>query len=161
MEARRRCPSSEFIAADMREVHRINGSFDAIICLWQSFGYFDEATNAKLLKKIHALLVPKGRFVLDIYNRDFFLNRLGVRTFEKQGLTISESKALEGRRLRVKLDYGDDLVADDFEWEVYTQNELRELSSTLGFTEKVFCSQFDPVRAPSASEPRMQLVLEK
>ena len=41
----RRCPNARFVRTDMRDLASIGGPFDAIICLWQSFGYFDSETN--------------------------------------------------------------------------------------------------------------------
>ncbi|MDA0734974.1 MAG: class I SAM-dependent methyltransferase [Chloroflexi bacterium] len=41
------------------------GEFDAALCFWSSFGYFDEAENAAFLKAVSRSLKPGARFLLD------------------------------------------------------------------------------------------------
>lgn len=45
-----------------------------------------------MLKQISQKLTPGGRFVLDLYHRGFFERRQGPRQFERNGLTIAETK---------------------------------------------------------------------
>ena len=49
---------------DMRELPW-RGEFDAAICFWSSFGYFDEQGNADFLRGISRALKPGGLFLLD------------------------------------------------------------------------------------------------
>ena len=39
-----------FLLGDMRDLADVPGDFDAVVILWQSFGYFDDATNAAVLR---------------------------------------------------------------------------------------------------------------
>jgi hypothetical protein len=43
--------------------------------------------------------MPEGRFVLDIYNRKFFEDRLEAREFVKEGVTVTEQKTMVDDRL--------------------------------------------------------------
>src|SRR5215208_5510811 len=61
--------SVTYVEKDMRNFSDIDGKFDAVLNLWQSFGYFDEKTNQNILHQIAEKLNPKGRFILDIYHR--------------------------------------------------------------------------------------------
>lgn len=61
-----------FLRADMRDLRAVPAGGDAVICMWQSFGYFDADQNLAVLHGIRDLLRPRGRLVLDIYHRDFF-----------------------------------------------------------------------------------------
>jgi SAM-dependent methyltransferase len=63
-----------WICGDMRSLPFRAQSFDAVICLWNSFGYFDEVGNEQVLREVSRLLVPEGSFLLDTTNRDFLLS---------------------------------------------------------------------------------------
>src|SRR5688572_27155276 len=65
-------PRASFFTMDATALAALPDMFDAAICMWQSFGYLDRAGNDRLLSDIASKLRPNGRFVLDIYNRDFF-----------------------------------------------------------------------------------------
>ena len=151
---------AKFVALDMRRIDQLDGAFDAVLLLWQSFGQFDDATNLDVLRQISAKLVPGGRFVLDIYHRGFFEPRLATRVHEKRGRTITERKQMTGPRLVVELDYGDG-GADRFEWRVFTPREIIDSARSVDLHAIVQCSEFDESRPPSDDRPRMQIVLEK
>ncbi len=148
-----------FIEYDMREVGKLNGTFDAVLNLWQSFGHFDEATNADIIRQIAQKLNPKGRFILDIYFRAFFEKYQGERTVERNGIVITENKTMRGNRLNVRLDYPKG--HDEFEWQLFSPDEISQLAGRSGLKCVLACSAFDETRIPSMDNPRMQLVFEK
>ena len=161
-EARRRDRASvAWVEGDMRDLAALPGPFDAVLNLWQSFGYFDAATNTAILRQIHGTLRPGGRFILDLYHRDFFAAHQGDRARADQGRTIVERKTLAGDRLTVRLEYGPDVPPDVFEWQVYTPDEICALAAVIGFRPLVVCREFDERRPASATVPRMQLVFER
>ena len=161
-EARRRSAGDVlYIQEDMRNLAAVPGSFDGVANLWQSFGYFDERTNSGIVQQIHQKLNPKGRLIVDLYHRGFFEQHQGVREFQRDGLTVTETKSMAGKRLRVTLDYGPGYEPDTFDWQLYTPDEMRELGDELGFSCLVACSGFDDTLPASAGSPRMQLVFEK
>lgn len=90
-------------------------SVDAVVCLWQSFGYFGSETNRDVLRHINANLTPAGRFVLDIYNRAFFEEHLGTREFTRAGVIVTERRSMADDRLTVRLSYDDRETIDVFE----------------------------------------------
>jgi SAM-dependent methyltransferase len=146
---------------DMREFAAVPGTFDAVVCLWQSFGYFDATTNQGILRQINAKLSPEGRFVLDIYNREFFENRLETREFVKDGVTVTERKTVVDDRLTVRLSYGDRETVDVFAWQLYTPDGIREIARETGFRCLVSCSEYDEDQSPASTTPRMLCVFEK
>lgn len=146
---------------DMRHVMELPGSFDAVINLWQSFGYFDEVTNAGILEQVSRKLNPNGRLVLDIYHRGFFEQHQGVHHFERRGLTIVETKRMTAKRLTVQLDYGSGRVADAFDWRLYTPAEMCDHARQFGLVPLVICTGFDEEKPAAADSPRMQFVFEK
>jgi SAM-dependent methyltransferase len=150
-----------YLQHDMRRVAELPGTFDAVICLWQSFGYFDAATNAAILRQISQKLRPGGRMVLDIYQRSFFERNQGTRYFDRDGRTISETKRMDGDRLNVMLDYGPDLPADSYAWQLFSPTAIAELARQCGFELLLACTGFDPATPASSAAARMQLVFER
>jgi SAM-dependent methyltransferase len=149
-----------YLQHDMRRLGELPGEFDAIICLWQSFGYFDAATNADILRQIGAKLRPGGRLVLDIYHRGFFERNVGTRHFERAGRAISETKRMDGDKLTVTLDYGPDVPQDRYAWQLFSPEEIEKLARQYGFTQLLACANFDPATPVSEAIARMQLVFE-
>lgn len=158
-EARMQAPTGcLFLQEDLRDIGGVPGPFDAVTILWQSFGYFDEDTNAAVLHEVHAKLRPGGRLILDVYHRGFFERHQGEQAFERGGLPVREHKRMDGPRLRVDLTYGEGRTGDSFDWRLYTPEELRDLARSRGFTCLLTCTGFDEERPASADVPRMQLV---
>lgn len=158
--ATKHCPSCFFVAADMRAIPFKPASFDAVISLWQSFGYFDDAVSRDVLAQIRAILRPGGRLLLDLYHRGFFADHLSARDFERSGHRIIESKRMTGNRLFVELTYDDGAKSDRFDWRLYDPDELIDIARDAGFSPVVSCSNFDIDTRPSPALPRMQIVLE-
>jgi SAM-dependent methyltransferase len=158
--ARSALDSRQPIHCDVREMDRLaHASFDAAICLWQSFGYFDEPTNVAVLRAIGNVLRPGGRLVLDVYHREFFERNVGTRLFEKGGRHVTESKRMTDNRLHVTLDYGEGR-SDQFDWQLFTPEELAALAASVGLRPVLTCSDFDERIAASADRPRFQVVLQ-
>lgn len=141
---------------DMRQLHQLTESFDAVICMWQSFGYFDDEMNRDVLRQMADRLRPKGRLILDIYHRGFFESHSGEKTFERGGVVIRERSELRGNRLRVWLG-GDDV----FDWRTYTPAELAAESERVGLAPLLACAMWDESLPPSPEQARMQLVFER
>ena len=150
-----------FHERDMREFAAVPGVFDAVVCLWQSFGYFDAVANRDILQQINMKLALEGRFVLDIYNRKFFENRLETREFVKGGVTVTEQKTIVDDRLTVRLSYDDQETVDVFEWQLYTPDGIHEVAREAGFQCLISCSEYDEDLLPVSTTPRMQCVFEK
>lgn len=154
-----------YVQADMRELGALPGSFDAVINMWQSLSYFDEATNATLLRQIAAKLTPAGRFVVDMYNRDYFERNQGHKSQQINNVTVETDGYMEGTRSHSVLTYRDESGAlcgeDHMEWQVYTPDEFCSLAAECGFTSRLTCTLSDERVAPSPDVARMQFVLEK
>jgi SAM-dependent methyltransferase len=155
---------AQFIQADMRELDRATGSYDVVINMWHSFGYFDADTNASIVRTVYEKLNPHGRFIIDLYNRRYFEAHQGVETVERGGRRITTTRAMSGDRLAVRIDYGDggpNVPADMFDWQLYTPEEFSALAQQIGFRCLVACAWADEARAITPADARMQLVFEK
>jgi SAM-dependent methyltransferase len=153
--------SAHFIQADMREVASVPGAFDAVINMWHSFGYFDAETNADILRQIHGKLNPRGRFILDIFNPEWFAQQLGTATVERDGRQITTIRSRAGELWRVAIDYGPDVPLDTFDWQLYTAAEIEALAEEIGFRPLVQCTWADEPRPITPDDARMQFVFEK
>lgn len=152
---------ARFLQGDMRDLGAVPGSFDVILNMWHSFGYFDPATNAAIVRHIYDKLNPKDRFLLDIYNREWHAQRQGVETVERDGRAITTTRAMQGDRLTVRIDYGPDLPPDSFDWQLYSPDEICALAEGIGFRTLVRCTWADERRPITSSDARMQLVFER
>ncbi len=150
-----------YLPIDMRDIAKLSGNFDAVVSLWQSFGYFDSQTNEDLLKAISKKLNPQGRLILDIYNSEFFENHTGSITFEKDQMTITETKTIKDDRLTVHLDYGEKIAPSIFNWQLFTPEKITDLARSSSMDLVVACTNFDANQAVSPDRPRMQLVFQK
>lgn len=149
---------SRYQVGDMRDLREFQG-LDGILILWQSFGNFDTATNAQIVRQITDALTRRGRFILDIYNRYFFETHLGERRIEIGGRTITETKTLHDNRLRVVLNYG--TSRDVYEWQIFYPDEISLFAARFGLNEILRCTKFDESTPPTRELPRMQFVFEK
>jgi SAM-dependent methyltransferase len=61
-----------FLHADIREIE-FEGTFDGVICMGTTFGFFDDEANRDVLRRLFAALKPGGRLLLDVVNRDYVI----------------------------------------------------------------------------------------
>ncbi len=88
---------AKFKVADMR---RITSSltdeppFDGIVCLWTSFGFYDDRTNENILRDCLKLVKPGGFFALDIVNKEWLLQNYAEKGFSrnKDWIVLEERK---------------------------------------------------------------------
>jgi len=97
----------EIVEADMRAFVRPD-SFDLIVVMWTSFGYFtDEADHARVLDRIRTSLKPDGRLVLDLVGLEYLSRNL-------QPVHLTEYD--DGRILVERPDLIDDMTRLENEW---------------------------------------------
>lgn len=159
--ARRCYPDVEFRAMDMFDLRSLGERFDAVLCLWQSFGYGDPVGNRTLLRDMGHVVRPGGRVLLDIYNADAVEGLPDSAEEERAGRTVRTRRVREGRRLRVESRYSDSVETDVHEWEIYSPSELETLAADVGLDVLVRCAWFDPAIPPSPDHLRMQFLLER
>ena len=63
----------EWIEGDMRRIPRGDAVFSGVINMFTAFGYFDDTGNQHVLDEVSRVLVPGGRFLLDVINRDYLM----------------------------------------------------------------------------------------
>jgi SAM-dependent methyltransferase len=142
--AQARAGGIEVHELDVRSLDELEARFDAVICMWASFGWFDDETN----EAVFAAMAWKARtvLVLDVYDPAFFRGRDGVR--DNRG--VRDEKRVVGDRLQTSLTYPDG-TRDVFEWRLYEPEELRWLGAACGL-------RLDEPTATHGGAPRTQYV---
>jgi SAM-dependent methyltransferase len=159
-DAAREAPRAAFVRADMRRVPLANRSVDVVICMWQSFGHFDAAGNEAVLAEMARVLRPNGCVVLDVYHRLFYAARQGTRVIERDGDRIHEQRRMYGDRLRVQLHYESSGLEEEFDWLLYTPEDLASAAASAGLRVRLACSEFDEATRVTDDQARMQVVLD-
>jgi SAM-dependent methyltransferase len=129
-----------FDVVDMRELDYV-GEFDAVICVWTSFGYFDDDTNYDILERVLKALRSDGTFILQVINRDWVIRHFQPYGWQRAG----QGKILEERRFDL------DESAAITEWtfvkpdggqttketwnRLYSWHELKRMLEAAGFAE--------------------------
>lgn len=149
-------PGTVFVQQDMRKLRSLDGTWDAAVIMWASFGYFEPAVNRSVLRSLSDLLRPGGRLVLDLYNRAHFEAQPEHRTLTVGGGEVREVRRLVAGRLNVSLEYLPPAGGDCFSWEIFGPGDLAELGRETGLQLTHVCSGFDETAPPTASLPRMQ-----
>jgi SAM-dependent methyltransferase len=149
-------PGTAFLQRDMRELRSLQGTWDAAVIMWASFGYFEPEVNRSVLRDLIELLRPGGRIILDMYNRSHFEVQPERRVLNASGREVQEVRRLRDGRLDVELKYLPEGGGDHFSWEIFGPSDLAQLGRECGLELAHVCSGFDETAAPTASLPRMQ-----
>ena len=80
----------ERVRGDMRRLPFASGAFDWVLNFFTSFGYFErERQNFEVLEEIQRVLIPGGRFLIDLFNRERVISRLvPSEVQERDGLRV-------------------------------------------------------------------------
>jgi SAM-dependent methyltransferase len=151
---------ANYIVADIRNYQPATKAFDAAIVIGQSYGYFDETTNRDILRRLADSVRKHGRIILDLWNPEFFKVHQEARDLNTSRGVVRESKRVEDDRLFVELQYPDG-TDEKFEWQLFKPPEMERFAEPLGLVLSISCSNFDKMKTPSSTEPRIQFVLER
>ena len=152
--------AAAFRRLDMRSLDSLAESFDLVTNLWHSFGYFDDAGNADVLRQMGARLRVGGRLLIDLYNRDHIATLPLVESYERGGRRVASRRSWDGPRHRVELEY-EGGGRDEVEFRLYDPAEFAALARGAGLGPKLACAWFRESLVPSAEHARMQFVLAR
>jgi len=71
-QAERQGLAVDYRVGDLRRLP-VDGPFDAAVCWFNSFGYFDDDENRQVLAEFHRVLAPGGALVVDALHHDGFV----------------------------------------------------------------------------------------
>lgn len=147
-----------YVQGDMRELPFPNQSFDVVLNLFTSFGYFvEDHENERVLREIARVLAPKGRFFIDFLNREHVrqhLNPLSVR--EENGLTIREERHVDGDYVKKTItiaEDGDERVYYE-RVKMYTCDDMLKMAEQAGLHVERVLGDYDGT-AYAEDTPRM------
>lgn len=147
---------------DMRDIKSLNQSFDAIISMWHSFGYFENEVNIDIIRQISESLTADGRFILDIYNKSYYENNIGISEVTKGGISIISKVERVGAMFNTRLSYENkEESIEEFSWYLYTKDEIVDLCERFGLILKIGCTWCDEKQSITDKTVRMQFVFEK
>lgn len=157
----------EFIHGDMRRLPR-DREFDAVICVGTTLGYFEEDQNWLCLQEMHDRLVPGGRLLIHVFNRDFVAPHLPSRSWwqGKRCMVIDEAEMnFFANRLRVHrtIIFDDGRQYEHYMFmRAYTVQDLGKAISQLGMRVlEVSGSRDTPGRFYGSASPDVWIVAEK
>ena len=135
------CPAPSYIRGDARNLPFGDGSFDVVLSLFTSFGYFDDAENEALIGSMARLLKPGGRFYIDYLNPVKVAEGLIKESSrEKNGMKIHEKRNINRETKRVEktitLVRGDESKVFNESVRLYTKAEMLEMLHGAGLTVK-------------------------
>ncbi len=145
----------------MRQLPFAPSSFDVVVSLWQSFGYYSTEVNTTQMRRLLEIVRPGGLLILDLYNREFFETASRDRHFERAGVRVREVTTLDGDRLSVHLTYDHTGETDYFEWQVFTPGTLQTMAEAVGWRLAGQYCDFDRSRPAPSGAPRIQYVLSR
>ncbi len=129
----------KWVQGDMRQLN-FEGDFDAVLCLFNSFGYFEDADNLAFLEGAYRALKPGGCLLIDAHVMETLLPIFTSKGFWK----FEDCIVLEERILNYetgRMDGSWTVIQDDKQTistssvRVYTYRQLVELLKQVGFTE--------------------------
>jgi SAM-dependent methyltransferase len=124
--------------ADMRELP-FEDTFDVAICMWGSFGYFDDDGNLAQARAACKALKPGGRYLIDTLCAEAILPSFRERDwFEAEGTFVLEHRAYVVGTGRVETRWtflrGADRQEQMTSIRLYTLHELTDLLREAGFS---------------------------
>ena len=128
------------LEGDMRNIPVREGTCDAVINLFTSFSFFDDADNLQVLRSVASVLKPGGKFLLDYWNPYAAAQLDGTRNWwwiTENLLALAEAKYdfTTGRLLdfRTLVDIGRSSVENvTREVRFYTLPELKKMLEEVG-----------------------------
>lgn len=139
-----------FFQHDMRELDELARNYELIICVGTSFGYFDEETNADLLKTFYDRLTAGGVLIVEVNNKEGELaawNDAGVVHPAENALHAVEYDydPITSRLhvLNVAIENETVVGKGEVDVRIYAPIELQQLCDAAGFSELRLFAGFD------------------
>jgi len=139
--AKAKDPASTYLHIDLRNLN-LESRFDAAYCFFSSFGYFDDAENYTVLRRMIAALKPGGRLLIDLQNRELFTSGEPLYQefieFDIDGdpaaLLMNSTFDINSSRVTInqRLHHRGEVESMQFSMRLYTCAEMKWLLQQLG-----------------------------
>ncbi|TCP69024.1 class I SAM-dependent methyltransferase [Baia soyae] len=150
-----------FIIGDMRHLPFVGETFDVVLNLFTSFGYFEtDEENEQVIREVARVLKPNGRFLMDYLNREYVIHHLvAVSQREQDGIYIQEERSIQGDFVVKKIMLSDEQGERTYTEQVkmYTYDQMIEMLHRNGLRVKQTYGGFDD-SSYHENSPRMVLM---
>jgi ubiquinone/menaquinone biosynthesis C-methylase UbiE len=152
-QARKESLSIRFREGDARKLPYPPDTFDAVMILGNSFGYFETPQDdLRVLKEVARVLKPWGKLLVDIADGEFLKDNFQPRSWEwidpKHFVCRERSLSLDKQRLisrEVVAHTEKGVIVDQFYAErLYTKESITDLLAKAGFSEITVHAQISP-----------------
>ena len=142
-----------FREGEARKLLYLPDTFDVVMILGNSFGYFETIQDdLRVLKEVLRVLKPWGKLIVDVADGEYFREHFQPRSWEwtdkKHFVCRERSLSLDGQRLisrEVVSHIHKGVIADQFYAErLYTKEGLTKLMKEAGFSDITFQGEFTP-----------------
>jgi D-alanine-D-alanine ligase len=151
--ARKEGLSVSFKEGDARNLPFPPDTFDAVMILGNSFGYFETPEDdLRVLREVVRILKPWGRILLDVTDGEYLKANFLPRSWEwiSKKLFVCRERSLSSDTSRlisreVVTDVGKGVIADQFYAErLYSSKELQLLLMETGFSDAAIHGELSP-----------------
>jgi D-alanine-D-alanine ligase len=143
----------KFREGDARKLPYPPDTFDAVMILGNSFGYFETAQDdLRVLKEVFRVLKPWGRVLVDVADGEYLRMNFQPRSWEwidekyfvcRERSFSTDKQRLISREVVTHIEKG--VIADQFYAErLYTRESLEEHLKTAGFSDIIFHGELSP-----------------
>ncbi|HUU29290.1 MAG TPA: methyltransferase domain-containing protein [archaeon] len=145
--------SLKFREGDARKVPFQPDTFDVVLILGNSFGYFETVQDdIRVLKEVLRVLKPWGRLLIDVADGEYLRKHFQARSWEwidkKLFVCRERSLSLDNQRLisrEVVTNVEKGVIADQFYAErLYSRESIEELLKAAGFSNITIHCSFSP-----------------
>ena len=144
--------TASFKEGDARKLPYQADTFDLVMILGNSFGYFESTEDdIKILKEVFRVLKPNGRFLIDVADGNYLRDNYNPRSWEwidhkhfvcRERSLASDNQRLISREVISNIDKG--VIVDQFYAErLYSQELLQEILSKSGYKEINFLGNYE------------------
>lgn len=152
-QAKKEVLSLKLREGDARKLRYAPDTFDVVMILGNSFGYFETAEDdMRVIKEVFRVLKPWGKVLIDVTDGEYLRKKFQPRSWEwiDKKFFVCRERSLSGDRQRlisreVVTHVEKGVVADQFYAErLYTRKNIAELLERAGFSEVTVHGQLSP-----------------
>jgi D-alanine-D-alanine ligase len=144
--------TASFKEGDARKLPYPADTFDLVMILGNSFGYFESLDDdIKILKEVFRVLKPNGRFLLDVADGNYLRDNFSPRSWEwidnkhfvcRERSLASDNQRLISREVISNIDKG--VIVDQFYAErLYSMESLEAILCKTGYMEINFLGNYN------------------